>query len=38
MTSHGQAAAGSAKRGRYHHGDLRQALTVTPISQPVWHC
>jgi AcrR family transcriptional regulator len=31
MTSHGQAAAGSAKRGRYHHGDLRQALIETAI-------
>ncbi len=31
MTSHGHAAAGSAKRGRYHHGDLRQALIETAI-------
>jgi AcrR family transcriptional regulator len=31
MTSHGQAAAGSAKRDRYHHGDLRQALIETAI-------
>jgi AcrR family transcriptional regulator len=26
MTGGGRAAAGPAKRGRYHHGDLRQAL------------
>jgi AcrR family transcriptional regulator len=27
----GQGAAGPAKRGRYHHGDLRQALIETAI-------
>jgi AcrR family transcriptional regulator len=32
MTSHGQAAAGPARRGRYHHGDLRQALIETAIA------
>ena len=32
MTSDGQAAAGSARRGRYHHGDLRQALIETAIA------
>ena len=31
MTSHGQAAAGPARRGRYHHGDLREALIDTAI-------
>jgi len=31
MTGHGQAAAGPAKRSRYHHGDLRQALIETAI-------
>ncbi len=31
MTSHSQAAAGPAGRGRYHHGDLRQALIDTAI-------
>jgi AcrR family transcriptional regulator len=31
MTSHGQAAAGPAGRGRYHHGDLREALIETAI-------
>jgi len=31
MTGGGGAAAGPAKRGRYHHGDLRQALIETAI-------
>jgi AcrR family transcriptional regulator len=31
MTSHGQAAPGPARRGRYHHGDLREALIQTAI-------
>ena len=31
MTGRGRAAAGPAKRGRYHHGDLRQALVETAI-------
>ena len=31
MTGGGGAAAGPAKRGRYHHGDLRQALIDTAI-------
>lgn len=31
MTGRGRAAAGPAKRGRYHHGDLRQALIDTAI-------
>jgi len=31
MTGGGRAAAGPAKRGRYHHGDLRQALIDTAI-------
>jgi AcrR family transcriptional regulator len=31
MTSHGQAAAGPGRRGRYHHGDLREALIETAI-------
>jgi AcrR family transcriptional regulator len=31
MTGHGQPAAGPAKRGRYHHGDLHQALIETAI-------
>jgi AcrR family transcriptional regulator len=31
MTGGGRAAAGPAKRGRYHHGDLRQALIDTAV-------
>jgi AcrR family transcriptional regulator len=31
VTGDGRAAAGPAKRGRYHHGDLRQALIETAI-------
>jgi AcrR family transcriptional regulator len=31
MTRHGQTAAGPARRGRYHHGDLREALIETAI-------
>ena len=31
MTGPGQAAPGPARRRRYHHGDLRQALIETAI-------
>ena len=31
MTRDGQAAPGPARRGRYHHGDLREALIQTAI-------
>jgi AcrR family transcriptional regulator len=31
VTGRGRGAAGPAKRGRYHHGDLRQALIETAI-------